>query len=465
MRFHPHNYQRDAIAFIHDVPQCALFLDMGLGKTVIALTAFAELQDEAEAERCLVIAPKKVAESTWAAEAGKWDHLKHLRVAVCLGPEAKRLSALRSDADVYVISRDLFVWLTEQKEFAGKFDFVILDELTSFKNSASKRFKAFRRFRRCGPRIVGLTGTPAPNGLQDLWAQMCCVDGGQTFGPFKGRFLDTYFSTFWKNNIRIRITPKPGAEDAIYEKLATNCLTMRAEDWLELPEKIEQTVRVALSAETMERYRAFERERVLYAASLLEDDDNPAAVAANAAGLCNKLQQFASGAVYDDNGVPIPIHAEKMEALDELVETAHASGESVLVFYQFRHEWDRFWPMAEAHGWRARLYVGDADLRDWNAGKLDVLFAHPAATAYGLNMQEGGHVIIWYGTGFDAELYLQGNARLHRQGQQKPTRIYRLVAADTVEEYAAEAVSGKVQRQSAMLDFLKTKISHEKEVR
>ena len=462
MRFVPYDYQRRAITFVKAHREAALFMGCGLGKSVVTLTAVRELIDECEVERVLVVAPKKVAESTWGAEAAKWDHLRGLRVSLVTGDARRRTAALERAADVYVTSRDLFAWVTAQGTW--RFDMLVLDELTSFKNSASVRFKALRRVRRKTERVVGLTGTPAPNGLKDLWAQMWCVDMGRTLGPFKGRFLDTYFDTYRRNNIPLRITPKPGAEEAIYAKIAPEVLTMTAEDWLELPPMMVQTVAVRLSEEVMARCRAFERERVLFASEKLREDGRPSVVAANAAALCGKLCQFASGAVYEDDGTTLAVHGELMEALMELLESAAAGGEHVLVFYQFRHEWERFEPMGRRAGWRIRKYEGDADLRAWNAGEVDVLFAHPASTAYGLNLQEGGHVAVWLGTGFNAEQYVQGNARLHRQGQTQPTRVYNLVAAGTATEYAAGVVAGKVDAQDAMINFLKSKI-HEEEVR
>ena len=462
MKFVPYEYQRRAIAFVKAHKEAGLFLGCGLGKSVVTLTAVRELVDECEVDRVLVVAPKKVAESTWAAEAEKWDHLRGLRVSLVLGDARRRAAALRAEAEVYVTSRDLFAWVAAQKPW--RFDMLVLDELTSFKNSASVRFKALRRVRRKTERVVGLTGTPAPNGLKDLWAQMWCLDMGRALGPFKGRFLDTYFDTFRRNNIPLRITPRPGAEEAIFAKIAPEVLTMKAEDWLELPPMLERTVPVRLSEEVMGRYRAFERERVLFASERLREDGSPSVVAANAAALCNKLCQFASGAVYDDEGAAMEVHGEMMEALMELLESAAAGGEHVLVFYQFRHEWERFEPLGRRAGWRVRKYEDDADLRAWNAGEVDVLFAHPASTSYGLNMQAGGHVAVWLGTGFNAELYVQGNARLHRQGQKEPTRVYGLVAAGTAMEYAAGVVAGKVDAQDAMINFLKSKI-HEEEVR
>lgn len=451
MEFRPHEYQRRAVEFVLSHRYCALFMAMGLGKTAVTLTAVARLLDECEAERVLVVAPKKVAESTWGAEAAKWDHLRGLRVSVVLGDAKKRERALAAEADLYVTSRDLFPWLAERKPWA--FDMVVIDELTSFKNSASLRFRAFRRVRPLMRRVVGLTGTPTPNGLADLWAQFYCIDQGESLGRFKGRFLDTYFSVFRRNNIPIRITPKAGAEKAVYAKISSLSLTLRAEDWLRLPEMLTETVRVALPEEEARRYRDFERERVLELAGL----DEPL-VAANAAGLCNKLAQFANGAIYLPGGTAAETSRAKMDALMELVEAAHSSGESALVFYQFRHDWERAAARPELRGMSVRRYDGDDDLRAWNAGGVDVLFAHAAATAYGLNMQAGGHVVVWYGTGFNAELYLQGNARLHRQGQTLPTRVYRLAVADTVDDYALAALDGKVDGQAAMLDFLSKKL-------
>lgn len=457
MRYKPHNYQKKAIQFVKDKPYAALFMDMGLGKTVSTLTAIRDMLDDCDISKVLVVAPKKVAESTWAQECQKWDHLKHLKVSVILGTAKQRLKAMTEEADIYVTSRDNFCWLVETAGNRWPFDMVVLDELTSFKTSKSQRFKAFKSVRPKMERVVGLTGTPTPNGLKDLWAQMYCLDLGERLGRNKTHYLSTYFDTYTRNNIMMKCDIKKGQDTEIYKRIQDITLTMTAEDYLEMPELIETTRRIKMSAPMSIKYLEFERDKVL------EFDEktqgaNEAIIASSAAALMNKLMQFANGACYDEERNVQEIHEEKMDALMELIEEAQASGESVLVFYQFQHDYHRAMARKEIKALRARKYEGDQDLVDWNAGKIDVLFTHAASTAYGLNLQQGGHVIIWYGTGFNAELYLQGNARLHRQGQTAPTRVYKLVMENTVDEDAAIAVSGKVDRQKAMLDALKIRI-------
>ncbi len=456
MRYIPHSYQETARRWIMDHPRCALFLDMGLGKTVVTLTAVQDLIDGLEVSRVLVVAPRKVAESTWTAEASKWDHLSRLRVAAVLGDEPRRVRALESDSDVYVIGRDSFVWLCGhynmgkgRTAFALPFDMIVLDELTTFKSPKAQRFKAMRIAAAGVSRVVGLTGTPAPNGLADLWAQMCCVDGGERLGQSVGRYRDTYFHAIKWNNITIKLIPLKGAEEAIRNKISDICLSMAAADWIELPEMMEHTETVILSPDVMKAYNEFERDRVLEFRRLHESDgDN--VTAANAAALMTKLSQFANGAVYDEEGQVHELHGEKIERLKELIE---AAASPVLVFYQYRHDADRI--EAAMKGLTVRRYEGTKDLDEWNAGKIDVLLAHPASTAYGLNMQQGGHYIVWFGTGWNLEQYLQANARLHRQGQTHPVIVYRLVCRDTVDERALAALERKDGTQRALLESLK----------
>lgn len=462
MKYIPHKYQERAISFVEEHPQCCLFLDMGLGKTVTTLTAIANLFEEMSIGRVLVVAPKTVAESTWAQECRKWDHLSDLRVSIVMGTAAKRKKALERDADIYVTSRDLFVWVTEQGKW--KFDVVVLDELTSFKTSSSKRFKAFKSVRPYMRRVIGLTGTPAPNGLKDLWAQMYCIDMGQRLGKSKTRFMNENFDLFVRNNITLKATLKPGKEKAIYDKISDIVLTMKAEDYLDVPPVIEIEQRVVLSDKMMAAYKQMERDCVMeFETTVNGEEASGSVVASSAAALTNKLLQCANGAIYSscDDGLAESkrtwweMHQEKMDALIEIIEQAQAGGESVLVFYQFQHDYERAMNRKEIYALRCRKYKGNADFEAWNAGEVDVLFTHAASTAYGLNLQQGGHVIVWYGTGWNAELYLQGNARLARQGQTHPTRVYKLICEGTADEDAAAAVSGKIEAQEAMLQALK----------
>lgn len=449
MMYRPYEYQQVAMDWILNKPRCGLFLDMGLGKTVITLTAVQEMIDDCEVSRVLIVAPKKVAETTWSTEAEKWDHLHGLRVVKVLGTEKQRCAALAERADVYVTGRDNFVWLTGK--YGGKlpFDMLVIDELTSFKSPKSERFKAMRIAVSGVRRVVGLTGTPAPNGLIDLWAQMYCIDQGERLGKSVTRYREAYFETHRWNNIIVRCTVRKGCEEIIRAKIADICLSMQARDYLQLPDLLIHTAAVALSDRVKRQYDRFEREKVLEFQQ--EHGDEPANVLANsAAGLMNKLSQFANGAVYDEQGNAHPVHDEKLERLAEIVE---AAGSGVLVFYQFKHDAARIMEKLGKSS-SVRMYTGARDLDDWNAGRIDVLLAHPASTAYGLNMQQGGHYIVWFGTGWNLEYYQQANARLHRQGQRYPVTVYKLICSGTVDERANAALEGKKSVQQGLLDSL-----------
>lgn len=434
-------------------PRCLLFLDMGLGKSVITLTAVARMLVYGELGRVLVIAPKKVAESTWSTEAMKWEHLGWLRVSVVTGKPEQRLAALEADADVWVIGRDSVVWL--EKEMKGRipFDMIVLDELTSFKNPKSLRFKALRRLTPSASRIVGLTGTPTPNGLKDLWAQVCCIDGGERLGRFVTHYRRRWFNCIEHNNIIIKMSPKPGAEDEIRGLISDIALTMRAVDYLELPAMVEVDVPVMLPEMKLKAYRKFEKERV---AELMEEaGGNIREVSgASAAAMTGKLSQWANGAIYTDEGGVVRLHDEKLDALDEILE---ADESPVLCFYQFQHDADRI--MRRFAALKPRRYNGNEDLDSWNRGEVRLLLAHPASTAFGLNMQSGGHRIVWFSTGWNLELYQQANARLHRQGQQRPVTVHRLIAKGTVDERMVEALGNKGENQTRLLLRLANLIS------
>lgn len=448
MIYRPYEYQRTATRWILQHPRCGLFLDMGLGKTVSTLTAVQQMIDDCEIEKVLVVAPKKVAETTWTTEAAKWEHLAGLRVVKVMGTEKQRRLALESPGDVYVIGRDSFVWLCGIYGGMLPFDVLVIDELTSFKSSKSQRFKAMRIATPTVSRVIGLTGTPAPNGLVDLWAQIYCLDMGDRLGKSVTRYKETYFDVHKWNNIEVRATCKPGCEKLIRDKIADICLSMQAKDYLQLPDLLVHTERVELSKAIMDKYSQFEKEKVLEFKA--EHGSEPANVLANsAAGLMNKLSQFANGAVYDEDRNVHEIHDEKLDRLAELVEAANSP---VLVFYQYKHDIDRI--AKKLKGYRVVAYEGEAQLLEWNAGKIDVLLAHPASTAYGLNMQQGGHYIVWFGTGWNLELYQQANARLHRQGQQHPVTVYKLLCSHTVDERANAALESKKGVQQSLLDSL-----------
>ena len=449
MIYKPYDYQRTAMQWIVDKPKCGLFLDMGLGKTVSTLTAIQQLIDDCEVSRVLVVAPKKVAETTWSTEAQKWEHLHDLKVVKVLGTEKQRCLALSQKADVYVTGRDNFVWLVGKYGGRLPFDTLVIDELTSFKSAKSERFKAMRIALPSVHRVIGLTGTPAPNGLIDLWAQMYCLDQGERLGRSVTKYREAYFETHRWNNIVVRCYVRKGCEEIIRNKIADICLSMQAKDYLQLPDLITHTATVELTPKVREAYERFEREKVLEFKT--EHGQEPANVLAqSAAGLMNKLSQFANGAVYDDSMQVHEVHSEKLDRLAEIVEAAN--GNSVLVFYQYKHDVTRI--AAKLKGYRVRAYQGEKDLNDWNAGQIDVLLAHPASTAYGLNMQQGGHYIVWFGTGWNLEHYQQANARLHRQGQQHPVQVYKLICAGTVDEKASAALEGKKGVQQSLLDSL-----------
>lgn len=442
MEFKAHDYQKRMIERVIDTDHIGLFLDMGLGKTVIALTAAERLLfDYFDVTRVLVIAPKRVAEDTWAREHKKWDHLKDLRISLACGTALQRKRALAKDADVYVIGRDNVVWLTEiVKDWP--FDMVIIDELSSFKSSQAKRFKALRKVLPASKRVVGLTGTPSPNSLMDLWAELYLLDRGERLGKTIGCYREEYFRP-GKSDGHVIYTwePRKGAREKIERLISDICVSMSAEDYITLPERIDVEVPVVLQDKERELYRTMESEQVL-----TFDDD--AVVALNAAAVMNKLLQMANGAVYTEHGDVVKIHEAKLDALEEIVDTA---GEPVLVFYSYKH--DKAAIEGRIKG--TREITGPKDIKDWNDGKIKVLLAHPASVGYGLNLQDGGHVIVWYGLTWSLELYQQANARLYRQGQQRPVIVHHLIAEGTVDEQVMRAIKAKDTSQAALLRALK----------
>lgn len=446
MKFNPYPYQQTAIQWVEDHPRCALFLDMGLGKTVATLTAIAGMIEEGSVARVLVVAPKTVAEATWSAECAKWEHLSCLRVSLVAGTARQRQRALERRADIYVLGRDLFEWI-EKTVKPWPFDMLVLDELTTFKSPDSKRSKALKRVAPLCERIVGLTGTPAPNSYEDLWMQIYPLDFGERLGKTISAYRSNCFSAYTIGGLYTKYTLRKGMAELIQQRLADICLTMEAKDFLSLPDLIEIDREVALPEAARKAYEIFERDQVL---SLSEGAD---VVASSAAALMNKLSQYTSGALYIDppeNTAWSETQHCKLDAICDIVEEAK---EPVLIFYQFRHEVPRIMA-ALPKSLRVGRYQGAEDLERWNAGGYDVLLAHPASTAYGLNMQHGGRIIIWTQTGWNLELYLQACARLHRQGQQKPVLCYRLVCPDTVDAKALAAIKGKHSEQAALLKAL-----------
>lgn len=400
------------------------------------------MYDYFEVVRVLVIAPKRVAEDTWSREHQKWDHLKDLRVSVVTGTPAQRKRALAADADVYVIGRDNVVWLTEILP-EWPFDMVVIDELSSFKSNRAKRFKHLRRVLPRSRRVVGLTGTPSPSSLMDLWAELYLLDRGERLGKTIGCYREEYFRPGKTDgHVIYSWEPRKGAREKIEKLISDICVSMSAEDYLQLPERIDIAVPVTLAPKERALYEQMERDQVLPV------DDEHSVVALNAAAVMNKLLQMANGAVYDDEGNVIRIHEAKLEALEEIVDTA---GEPVLVFYSYKHDKTAI----ESRIKGVREITGPQDIADWNAGKIPVLLAHPASVGYGLNLQDGGHVIVWYGLTWSLEQYQQANARLYRQGQQKPVIVHHLIAEGTVDEQVMQALKHKDTSQSALLAALK----------
>lgn len=443
MQYHPHTYQTRLKDFIIANRYAFLTVDMGLGKTVTTLTAVRELlEDYLEASRVLVIAPKSVAENTWTSECAKWDHLQHLRVSVVMGDEKHRVRALEAEADLYVINRENVAWLTGHLGKDWDFDTVIIDESSSFKNPASQRFKALRKVRPRIRRVILLTGTPSPNGHMDLWAQMWLIDMGERLGRTLGAYRTRYFKPGRSNgHVVYDWHLQPGAADAISEKMQDVTVSLKAEDWLEVPDLIESDIRIALSPTESKAYRDFERDQL----AVMDGKDIEAVTAA---ALANKLLQFTGGAMYDtEHGWHIVSDA-KLRALEDIIETA--GEEPVLVFYQFKHELtrlqERFKPLHPV------TFSGEPDiLRDWNTGRIRMLLCQPASVQYGLNMQNGGHIIVWYTPTWNLEQYQQANARLHRQGQERPVLCYRLICDGTIDERVIAAVSSKNHAQESLL--------------
>lgn len=445
MKYTPHNYQEFAKDWIIEKEKSGLFLDMGLGKTIITLTAVVDLLfDYFEISKVLVIAPLRVAESTWDAETNKWDHLKDLRLSKVLGNEKERLKGLYTPADIYIINRENVVWLVDQLKNTWDFDMVVIDELSSFKSNKSQRFKALRKVRPLIKRIVGLTGTPSPNGLIDLWSQIYLLDGGVRLGNTITGYRDRYFLPDKRNqHIIFSYKLKEEAEDRIYENIEDICISMKSKDYLNLPERINNIVPVVLKDK--EKYNKLEKD-------LLLELDEGDIVANNAAGLTNKLLEFANGAIYDEDGNVKVIHDDKLNALDDLIEAAN--GKPVLVFYSFIHDKDRI----KARYKNSKTLETADDIKKWNEGEIEILLAHPASAGHGLNLQSGGHIIIWFGLTWSLELYMQANARLDRQGQKETVIIHHLVAKDTVDEDVINALENKEIGQEALLAAVRARI-------
>ena len=458
MKFVPHAYQQHCIEQIIRVKKLGLFLDMGLGKTVTTLTAVRELKyDRFEVRRVLVIAPKKVAEGTWSREKDKWDHTRILRVSQVLGSQAKRIRALNTPADIYIINRENVCWLVDYYRNDWPFDMVVVDESSSFKSHSAKRFKALASVSAKIDRMVELTGTPSPNGLDDLWAQIFLLDGGERLGRRYTHFRERYFDPGRRgaDGMVYDYRAKPGSEESIPERISDICISMKAEDYLQLPDLTVHEIPVVLDPKAERAYRELERKMVLE----LPGDEEISVT--NAAALSNKLLQLANGALYDDGKGVHEIHGCKIEAFLELIESLQ--GKPALVLYSFRHDRDRILAALVKSRLRVRELREARDEDDWNAGKVDVLLAHPASAAYGLNLQQGGNHVVWFGLTWNYELYTQANKRLHRQGQSQKVIIHHLVCTGTRDEDVMTALQHKEDAQNWVMESLKARIRAVKE--
>lgn len=444
MDYSPHQYQDFATDFILENPIAAIFLSCGLGKTVITLTAIEELlHDSFEVSRVLIIAPLRVARDTWPAEIQKWSHLSNLTYAVAVGSTAKRVAALQQKAEVTIINRENVDWLISHNTF--DFDMVVIDELSSFKSRQARRFKALMRVRPMLKRIVGLTGTPSSNGLMDLWAEFRLLDMGKRLGRFIGHYRDEFFRPDRRNQqIVFSYKPKAGAEEEIYRRISDVTISMKSADYLKLPPLVVSTKAVAMTAKEHRTYDSLKKDLVVSVGETEID-------AVSAAALSNKLLQMAGGAVYDGDGTAHVIHAQKLDALEDLVESAN--GRPVLVAYWFKHEAERI---------KGRLKVREIktsqDIADWNAGKIPVALIHPASAGHGLNLQEGGSILIWFSLTWSLELYQQTNARLYHQGQKDTVSIIHIITESTIDEDVMKSLERKDKTQTALIEAVKANL-------
>lgn len=447
MNFKPHDYQAFAIDYIETHPVAAVLLDMGLGKTVISLTAIADLLfDSFLAHRILVVAPLRVARDTWPAELEKWSHLKHLTFSVAVGSVKERRAALMTAADITIINRENLQWLIEDSNFPFDYDMVVIDELSSFKNHQSKRFRSLMKVRPKVKRIIGLTGTPSSNGLMDLWAEFRLLDMGKRLGRFITEYRNNYFTPDKRNGMIIySYKPQPYAEELIYRQISDITISMKSTDHLLMPELISSQYEVKLSREERQRYEELKKDLVLQ----LPDGE---VTAANAASLTGKLSQLANGAIYADTGDTIEFHDRKLDALEDILEAAN--GKPVLVAYWFKHDLERI-----KRRFTVREIKESRDITDWNAGKIPVAVIHPASAGHGLNLQAGGSTLIWFGLTWSLELYQQTNARLWRQGQTSGTVVIEhIITKGTIDERILKALSQKELTQTALIDAVKANL-------
>ncbi|HEL1556107.1 TPA: DEAD/DEAH box helicase [Streptococcus suis] len=453
MKLTLHNYQVVAKDFIIGHPYAAVILDMGMGKTATTLSAVNELMfDRFEVTKVLVIAPLRVANTVWSDEIEQWAELRHLRYSKIVGTPKQRKVALQKDADVYIVNRENLPWLVEQCSPYFKWDMVVIDELSSFKSWQSKRFKAFMAMRPYMKRIVGLTGTPSSNGLMDLFAEFKVIDGGERLGRFIGEFRSRYFEEGRRNgNIVYEYIPMDYAECQIQDKISDITISMKALDYLEMPELISTKKLVRMTDKEKEKYSQFKKEYVLSELDGLE------VTAANAASLTNKLVQLSNGAVYSDDHTVVPLHEQKLDALEDILESAN--GEPVLVAYWFKHDLARIIGRLEKLKVKNRVLKTEEDIREWNKGNVPVGLLHPAGAGHGLNLQKGGHNLVWFGLTWSLELYQQTNARLWRQGQEAETVVIQhIVTEGTIDEEILKALGNKDAQQERLIEAVKAQV-------
>ncbi|MBC1605675.1 DEAD/DEAH box helicase [Listeria rocourtiae] len=449
MKFIAHDYQDFAIRKILVSPKCGLFLDMGMGKTVSSLTAIVELMyNHFEVSKVLVIAPLRVAEDTWSRETEKWAHTQFLQVSKILGTEKQRERALKEQADIYVTNRENITWLVDRLGKHWDFDMVVVDEFSSFKNNKSQRFKALRKVLPKINRLIGLTGTPAPNTLLDLWPQIYLLDQGERLGKTKRIYQDRYFSPGARNgHVIFDWRLREGAEAAIHKRISDICISMKAEDWLEMPERIDNVIAIQLPKKARQQYTELEKELII-------ELENADVVADSAAVLSNKLLQMCNGAIYDEFGEYQEIHDRKLAALADVIE--ESNGQPVLVFYNYKHDEARILKYLKKY--KPERLTDSKSIKKWNDGKTSVLIAHPASAGHGLNLQDGGHIIVWFGMTWSLELYQQANARLFRQGQDKSVIVHHIIADKTLDEKVVQALGNKKIGQDALLEAVKARL-------
>lgn len=443
MKYKPHSYQEYAIRYIETHPISALLIDMGLGKTSITLTAIRNLLfDSFEVCKVLVIAPLRVAKNTWTDEIKKWEHLSTLTYSLIVGNENERLSALNEKADIYIINRENVDWLVNKSGYKFDFDMVVIDELSSFKNHQSKRFKSLMKVRPLVKRIVGLTGTPSSNGLMDLFAEFKILDMGKRLGYFIGQYRNTYFKPDKMNGpIVYSYKPLPNAENAIYEKISDITVSMKANEYLKMPELLTSNYVVELSNSEKNQYDEMKK-------SLVLEITDGEITASNAASLSNKLCQLSNGAIYDDEQNIVEIHGRKLEALEDIIESMN--GKPLLIAYWYRHDLERI-----KSRFSVREIKTSEDISDWNDGKIPVALIHPASAGHGLNLQNGGSTLVWFGLTWSLELYQQTNARLYRQGQKNTVVIQHIITKGTIDEQILKALQKKNKTQADLIDAVR----------